>query len=159
MRQRSSLRLGRRALRQPVAQVGAGAGSESTAATEFRTLNGMAMGKKPAARQPAPLWVTTADPPMSAGHPYERPNRILQDSPFDVSVEGLGAGFCAARLARPSVRPGRSWFWIWVGWRRPRAFRRRRERSWCVSGGRGRTGRRRTGNGNIGGIRARRSRG
>ena len=38
----------------------------------------MAMGKKPAARQPSPMWVTTADLPTSAGHPFfERLNRVL----------------------------------------------------------------------------------
>ena len=38
--------------------------------TEWRRLGGMAMGKKPAARQPSPMWVTTADLPTSAGHPF-----------------------------------------------------------------------------------------
>ena len=38
------------------------------------------MGKKPAARQPSPMWVTTADLPTSAGHPFfERLNRVLED--------------------------------------------------------------------------------
>ena len=49
----------------------------------------MAMGKRPAARQGSPLWVATADLPMSAGHPfYERLNRVLEEAGFDAFVEG-----------------------------------------------------------------------
>ena len=46
------------------------------------------MGKKPAARQPSPMWVTTADLPTSAGHPFfERLNRVLEEAGFDAFVE------------------------------------------------------------------------
>ena len=77
----------------------------------------MAMGRKPAARQAAPLWVTTADLPTSAGHPfYERLSRILQDSGFDAFVEGLCAVFYAARLGRPSLRPGRYFRLLLIGY-------------------------------------------
>ena len=49
----------------------------------------MAMGKKPAARQPSPMWVTTADLPTNAGHPFfERLNRVLDEAGFDAFVEG-----------------------------------------------------------------------
>ena len=66
------------------------------------------MGKKPAARQPSPMWVTTADLPTSAGHPFfERLNRVLEEAGFDAFVEGLCAVFYASRLGRPSLRPGR----------------------------------------------------
>ena len=75
---------------------------------EWRRLDGMAMGKKPAARQPSPMWVTTADLPTSAGHPFfERLNRVLEEAGFDAFVEGLCAVFYASRLGRPSLRPGR----------------------------------------------------
>ena len=68
----------------------------------------MAMGKKPAARQGSPLWVTTADLPTSAGHPFfERLNRVLDEAGFDAFVEGLCAVFYASRMGRPSLRPGR----------------------------------------------------
>ena len=68
----------------------------------------MAMGKKPAARQPSPMWVTTADLPTNAGHPFfERLNRVLEEAGFDAFVEGLCAAFYAARMGRPSLRPGR----------------------------------------------------
>ena len=49
-----------------------------------RRLGGMAMGKEPAARQGSPMWVSAADLPKSAGHPfYERLNRVLKESGFD----------------------------------------------------------------------------
>ena len=68
----------------------------------------MAMGKRPVARQGSPLWVTTADLPTNAGHPFfERLNRVLDEAGFDAFVEGLCAVFYAARMGRPSVRPGR----------------------------------------------------
>ena len=65
------------------------------------------MGKKPAARQPSPMWVTTADLPTNAGHPFfERLNRVLEGAGFDAFVEGLCAGFYAARMGRPSSTAG-----------------------------------------------------
>ena len=67
----------------------------------------MAMGKRPAARQGSPLWVTTADLPTSAGHPFfERLNRVLDEAGFDAFVEGMCAVFYAALMRRPSGRPG-----------------------------------------------------
>ena len=69
---------------------------------EFRTLNGMAMGKKPGARQASPMGVNTKDLPTSGGHPFfERLNRILAESGFDTFVEGLCAAFYADRLGQP----------------------------------------------------------
>ena len=57
----------------------------------------MAMGKKPAARQASPMWVNTKDLPTSGGYPFfERLNRILAESGFDTSAEGL----CAPGLPR-----------------------------------------------------------
>ena len=74
----------------------------------LRTLNGMAMGKRPAARQGSPMWVNKADLPKSSGHPFfEYLNRILTDSGFDAFVERLCSTFCADRLGRLSLRPGR----------------------------------------------------
>ena len=59
----------------------------------------MAMGKRPAARQGSPLWVTTADLPTNAGHPFfERLNRVLDEAGFDAFVEGLCAVFYAPRM-------------------------------------------------------------
>ena len=48
------------------------------------------MGKKPAARPGSPLWVTTANSPTNAGHPFfERLNQVLEEAGFDAFVEGL----------------------------------------------------------------------
>ena len=86
-------------------------------AVEFRTLSSMAMGKRPAARQGSPLWVETADLPTSDGHPFfERLNRVLEDCGFDSFVEGLCSAFYAARLGRPSLRPGRYFRMLLIGY-------------------------------------------
>ena len=75
------------------------------------------MGKKPAARQGSPLWVTTADLPTNAGHPFfERLNRVLEEAGFDAFVEGLCAVFYAARMGRPSLRPGRYFRMLLIGY-------------------------------------------
>ena len=75
------------------------------------------MGKRPAARQGSPLWVTTADLPTNAGHPFfERLNRVLEEVGFDAFVEGLCAGFYAARMGRPSLRPGRYFRMLFIGY-------------------------------------------
>ena len=75
------------------------------------------MGKRPAARQGSPLWVTTADLPTSDGHPFfERLNRVLEDCGFDSFVEGLCSAFYAARLGRPSLHPGRYFRMLLIGY-------------------------------------------
>ena len=77
----------------------------------------MAMGKRPAARQASPMWVDTADLPTSDGHPYfERLNRVLADSGVDAFVEELCAAFYADRLGRPSLRPGRYFRMLFIGY-------------------------------------------
>ena len=77
----------------------------------------MAMGKRPAARQASPMWVDTADLPTNDGHPYfERLNRVLADSGFDAFVEELCAAFYADRLGRPSLRPGRYFRMLFIGY-------------------------------------------
>ena len=75
------------------------------------------MGKKPAARQGSPLWVTAADLPTNAGHPFfERLNEVLEEAGFDAFVEGLCAVFYAARMGRPSLRPGRYFRMLLIGY-------------------------------------------
>ena len=75
------------------------------------------MGKRPAARQGSPLWVTTADLPTNAGHPFfERLNLVLEETGFDAFVEGLCAVFYAARMGRPSLRPGRYFRMLLIGY-------------------------------------------
>ena len=71
------------------------------------------MGKKAAARQPSAMWVTTADLLTNAGHPFfARPNRVLEEAGLDAFVEGL----CAARMGRPSLRPGRYFRLLLIGY-------------------------------------------
>ena len=75
------------------------------------------MGEKPAARQPSPMWVTTADLPTNAGHPFfERLNRVLEEAGFDAFVEELCAAFYAVRMGRLSLRPGRYFRLLFIGY-------------------------------------------
>ena len=75
------------------------------------------MGKKPAARLASPMWVNTKDLPTSGGHPFfERLNRILAESGVDTFVEGLCAVFYADRPGRPSLRRGRYFRLVFIGY-------------------------------------------
>ena len=75
------------------------------------------MGKRPAARQASPMWVDTADLPTSDGHPFfERLNRALEEAGFDAFVEGLCTAFYASRMGRPSLRPGRYFRLLFIGY-------------------------------------------
>ena len=56
----------------------------------------MAMGKRPGARQASPMW--------------------LEESGFDAFVEGLCEAFYACRLGRPSLRPGRYFRLLFIGY-------------------------------------------
>ena len=63
------------------------------------------------------MWVTTADLPTNAGHPFfERLNQVLDEAGFDAFVEGLCAVFYAARMGRPSLRPGRYFRMLFIGY-------------------------------------------
>ena len=85
--------------------------------SSFVHLTAMAMGKRPAARQASPMWVDTADLPTSDGHPFfERLNRVLEEAGFDAFVEELCAAFYAARMGRPSLRPGRYFRLLVIGY-------------------------------------------
>ena len=85
--------------------------------SSFVHLTAMAMGKRPAARQASPMWVDTADLRTSDGHPFfERLNRVLEEAGFDAFVEGLCAAFYAARMGHPSLRPGRYFRLLFIGY-------------------------------------------
>ena len=61
--------------------------------------------------------MTRADVPTNAGHPFfERLNRVLEEAGFDAFVEGLCAVFYAARMGRPSLRPGRYFRILFIGY-------------------------------------------
>jgi hypothetical protein len=60
----------------------------------------MAMGKRTRDRQP-PMWITTADLPTAASHPfYRRLNQLLRDHGFDDFAEGQCASFYAETMGR-----------------------------------------------------------
>ena len=63
------------------------------------------------------MWVDTADLPTNDGHLFfERLNRVLEGAGFDAFVEGLCAAFYAARMGRPSLRPGRYFRLLFIGY-------------------------------------------
>ena len=77
----------------------------------------MSMGKKPSAGRQRQMWVATEKLPRSPGHPfYERLNQVLVKAGFDAFVEKLCARFYADRLGRPSLRPGRYFQLLLVGY-------------------------------------------
>ncbi len=74
------------------------------------------MGRKKGSERQEALWLTAADLPRSAGHPfYKGLNRIFVKEGFDEFVEGLCAKFYAERMGRPSLRPGRYFRLLLVG--------------------------------------------
>ena len=55
--------------------------------------------------------------PRSPGHPfYERMNQVLEKAGFDAFVEALCARFYADGIGRPSLRPGRYFRMLLVGY-------------------------------------------
>ena len=79
------------------------------------TLRVMAMGTRK--DEQAPLWIATADLPMSPGHPfYTRLNAELDAQAFDRFVEDLCRPFYAKTMGRPSLPPGRYFRLLLVGY-------------------------------------------
>ena len=77
----------------------------------------MAMGTRGRQGRQGTMWVSTADLPKSAGHPfYERLNRVLEDVGFDGFVEGQCASFYAEGIGRPSLAPGRYFRLLLLGY-------------------------------------------
>ena len=63
------------------------------------------------------MWVATQKLPRSPGHPfYERLNQVLEKAGFDAFVEALCARFYADGIGRPSLRPGRYFRMLLVGY-------------------------------------------
>jgi hypothetical protein len=68
-------------------------------------MRGMATGKRKRARQPT-MWVTTADLPTAACHPfYRRLNQLLREHGFDDLAEAQCGSFYAETMGRPSLPP------------------------------------------------------
>ena len=77
----------------------------------------MAMGTRGRGTRQGTMWVSTADLPKSAGHPfYERLNRVLDDAGFDGFVEAQCASFYADGIGRPSLAPGRYFGLLLLGY-------------------------------------------
>lgn len=65
----------------------------------------MAMGRRKAKQQA--LWVTTAELPRQASHPfYSKVNAVLDENRFDRKVEQLCKRYYKPVMGRPSVAPG-----------------------------------------------------
>src|SRR5688572_8956376 len=76
----------------------------------------MALGRRPTAHQ-GELFVTSADLPQSAGHPfYERLNGLLAESHFDASVDDLCRPYYAEGQGRPGIPPGVYFRMLFVGY-------------------------------------------
>src|SRR5882672_106053 len=75
----------------------------------------MAMGKRES--EQAPMWVASADLPVSPGHPfYARLNAILDDAGFDRFAEEQCRQFYAPVMGRPGLPPGRYFRLLLVGY-------------------------------------------
>ncbi len=76
----------------------------------------MALGRRPNSHQ-GELFVTSADLPRSAGHPfYDRLNRLLAESGFDRFAEGLCRPHYADGRGRPGIPPGVYFRMLLVGY-------------------------------------------
>jgi transposase len=76
----------------------------------------MALGRRSSDRQ-GELFVTTADLPRSAGHPfYDRLNRLLAEHGFDACVEDLCRPYYADGQGRPGIPPGVYFRMLLVGY-------------------------------------------
>jgi transposase len=76
----------------------------------------MALGRRRTSHQ-GELFVTSADLPQSPGHAfYDRPNRLLGESGFDLFVENLRRPHYADDVGRDSIPPGTYFRMLFVGY-------------------------------------------
>src|SRR3954452_4989973 len=76
----------------------------------------MALGRRPTDHQ-GELFVTSADLPRSAGHPfYDRLNRLLAEHGFDAYAEDLCRPYYADGRGRPGIPPGVYFRMLFVGY-------------------------------------------
>jgi transposase len=67
----------------------------------------MAMGTRRKRRRQHGLWISAADLPTTAAHPfYRRVNALLDEHRFDECVEGACQSFYAETMGRPGLAPG-----------------------------------------------------
>src|SRR5512132_3017011 len=75
----------------------------------------MAIGKRKG--EQAPMWVASADLPVSPGHPfYAKLNAVLDEAGFDRFAETECQQFYAPVMGRPSLVPGRYFRLLLVGY-------------------------------------------
>ena len=77
----------------------------------------MAMGTRRKRRRQHGLWISAADLPTTAAHPfYRRVNAMLDEQTFDEFVEGACRAFYAETMGRPSLTPGMYFRLLLVGY-------------------------------------------
>jgi transposase len=77
----------------------------------------MAMGTRRKRRRQHDLWISAADLPTTAAHPfYRRVNAMLDEHRFDEFVEGACRSFYAQTMGRPSLTPGMYFRLLLVGY-------------------------------------------
>jgi transposase len=77
----------------------------------------MAMGTRRKRRRQHDLWISTADLPTTAAHPfYRRLNARLDEQKFDEFVERTCRSFYAETMGRPSLAPGMYFRLLLVGY-------------------------------------------
>jgi transposase len=77
----------------------------------------MAMGTRRKRRRQHDLWVSAADLPTTAAHPfYRRLNAMLDEQKFDEFVERACRSFYAETMGRPSLTPGMYFRLLLVGY-------------------------------------------
>ena len=75
------------------------------------------MGTRRKRRRQHGLWISAADLPMTAAHPfYRRLNALLDEQKFDEFVEGACRSFYAETMGRPSLTPGMYFRLLLVGY-------------------------------------------
>ena len=77
----------------------------------------MAMGTRRKQRRQHGLWISAAELPTTAAHPfYRRVNAMLDERAFDAFVEGACRSFYADTMGRPSLTPGMYFRLLLVGY-------------------------------------------
>ena len=77
----------------------------------------MAMGTRRKRRRQHDLWVSAADLPTTAAHPfYRRLNAMLDEQKFDEFVERACRSFYAETMGRPSLTPGMYFRLLLIGY-------------------------------------------
>lgn len=77
----------------------------------------MAMGRRAKQQRQEPIWIAQSELPETVAHPfYAKLNQVLEERGFDEFVEQRCAPFYAERMGRPSVRPGRYFRMLLIGY-------------------------------------------